>query len=67
MNLLDEEEEEMKHRLFKNSVIKQKMRELETWKAEERICKRMRKETIELAKCEHSVHEYLLRKIKQNL
>ena len=32
------------------------MKDVEMQKAEERVRKRMRKETIELAKCEHSVH-----------
>jgi hypothetical protein len=58
---------EAKQRLFKNIAIKQKIRDMEAWRAEERIRKRIKKETIELKKCEISVHQYLVNKIKQNI
>lgn len=58
---------EPKPRIFKNLAIKQKLRELEMWRAEERIRKKLAQERVDTKDYEASVQQYLAKKIKQNI
>jgi hypothetical protein len=48
-------------------AIKQKLREMEVWRAEERIRRKLVQERVETKDYESSVQQYLAKKIRQNM